>query len=382
MKSFLKESFTNKIFWLWVFLYSTLSIVFYNFFTPIRARPMYGTTLIGKIFGGLALFDASNYITIAKYGYPSYQVGLEAFFPVFPLLLRVLSFPMKFFFSYPFGIIMAGNLITITCFAFSLNFLKKIAHLDGADKTSNLSMIILILFPFSFFFLSLYTESLFLLLIIASFYYARQGKWVVACILACLVSAVRLPGLLIAPALLVEFLYQKNWSFKKSMPQLLWLLIAPIGAFFYFLYLQFYRGGYNIYFRAYNTSWPNRKFTPIFFWSFLEPIYSAMFRHRAIRPNDIIGLIMILFALFGIFCLIKYKARPSYIILSVFSVILPLLSGSLDSIGRYYMVIFPIIIYLGIFFEKHKKLFYLYICSSAAASFYLLMLFVRGVFIG
>ena len=382
MKSFVKESFKNKIFWIWLFFYSALTYSFFNLFLAIRPRPIYGSALIGKIFGGLALFDASNYITIAKYGYPNYQIGLEAFFPIFPLLLRSVSFPLRFLINYPFDIIVAGSFINILCFALALNFLKKLARLDSTVKAANFSMIILILFPFSFFFLSLYTESLFLLLILASFYFARQGKWMVACIFACLVGAVRLPGLLIAPALLIEFLYQKNWSFKKSMPNLLWLLIAPLGTFFYFIYLQLYKGGYNVYFRAYNASWPNRKFSPLFFWTFLEPVYNAIFKHNAIRPNDIIGLAMIMFAIFSIFCLIKYKARPSYIAFSLLSFVLPLLSGSLDSVGRYYMVVFPVIIYLGIYFEKHIKLFYFYIVSSAAVSSYLMMLFIRGVFVG
>jgi Gpi18-like mannosyltransferase len=45
----------------------------------------------------------------------------------------------------------------------------------------------LLIFPTTFFFSGVYSESLFLALTVAAFYYARTNRWLLACVLAALV---------------------------------------------------------------------------------------------------------------------------------------------------------------------------------------------------
>ena len=375
---FIKESLNNKLFWYWVVLIISISVINYNFSEPIKIRPIYENVLGSNIFSGLALFDASSYLNIAKNGYLNGRLGLAAFFPLFPIIIKILSYPFRLITNENFAIIIAGTIFNLLCFTFSINLLGRIIRLDYEKKIVKISQITLLFFPFSFFFISLYTESLFLLVTLLSFYSARKNKWLLACIFAGIASAVRLPGIILAPALLIEFLYQNKWSFEKSMPRLLWLILAPLGAAIYFIYLQVVRGSVNIYFQAYGASWPDRKFTPLF----LESIYKPLIKIFQIRPNDIIGLLSIIFVSFCLYLFYKYKFRPSYVVFSVLGVVLPLITGTMESIGRYYMVIFPLFISLGLFFSSRKKLFILYIVTSVLALLSLATLFVRGIFVG
>lgn len=380
-KKFIKESLENKYLWIWVLSYLILSVTVYNFMTPLRIRPIYENSLVGKIFGGLSLFDASSYLTIAKDGYENARIGVTAFFPFYPIIIRYISYPFRLFTDNVFSIIIIGTLFNVFCLAFSLNFLKKIIKIDYPEKVAQYSQFILLLFPFSFFFLSLYTESIFLLAIISSFYFARNKRWLLACIIAIFASAIRLPGILLAPALFIEFLNQSNWSIKKSLPKILWVLITPLGAILYFIYIQMFRGGLYLYFEAYKQSWPDRKFTPFFFSSIFDPIIELI-KFKSIRPNDILGLLIVALTIFVIYLFYKYKIRASYIVFSILNFVLPLLTGTVESIGRYYMVVFPIIICLSIFFSKNRWIFWLYIIPSAIASIVLMILFINGVFVG
>jgi Gpi18-like mannosyltransferase len=80
-----------------------------------------------------------------------------------------------------------------------------------------------------------YTESLFLALAIMSFYYARKGKWLPACIAGGFLTATRITGMFIIPALMLEYLQQCNWKLSRIRLNALFLLIVPVGILSYFI---------------------------------------------------------------------------------------------------------------------------------------------------
>lgn len=381
VKNIFNEAISDKIYWIWVGTYLTLSIIFYNYFNTFRPRPNYGYSVFGRLLGGLSLFDASSYLLIAKQGYLQTRLSLPAFFPLYPLLINIFSWPLRIFLSTDLSIILAGTLINIVSLSIALSILSRLINLDYTNSVTKYAKLILLLFPFSFFFLSFYTESLFLLLIVSSFYAARKNRWLLACVIAGLASAVRLPGLILIPTLIIEFLNQSNFSFKKACPRVLWILLAPLGAIIYFAYLNFYAGGISKYFEAYKICWPDRKFTVNFLSSIYNPVFDLL-KYHSIRPNDVLGLATIMIVGFTIYLFYKYKVRLSYAVFSIMSFLLPLFTGTLESVGRYYMVVFPMIICLGVFFSKNRKLFWFYIIPSAIASIALMMFFIRGVFVG
>ena len=146
------------------------------------------------IFSG-ANFDGEHYLSIAIFGYKPLEY---AFFPVYPFLISNSVKPFSFdFVSLITYSTISGLVISNFAFLVSLILLYELLRIDYSRKIAYLTIILLLIFPTSFFFGSLYTESIFLLLTVASFYCARKGNWWLAGILGCIASATRVFGVLL-----------------------------------------------------------------------------------------------------------------------------------------------------------------------------------------
>ena len=98
--------------------------------------------------------------------------------------------------------------------------------------------------PEALFFSAVYTEGLFLLLALASFSLARSDwrwKWLCAGLVGMLASLDRFAGLLLFPVLLVEYLSQCGWRWRKIKLDVVWTALVPAGTGIYiaFLWLRF-----------------------------------------------------------------------------------------------------------------------------------------------
>src|SRR4030065_2941316 len=130
---------------------------------------------------GFGNFDGVHYLRIAQDGYLAQYS--QAFFPLFPILISILAFVFPkvpsldtniftdpvFFYS---GIILS-NLF----FLGALYVFYKVIEIDFKKDVAFLTVILLLVLPTSFFFGSIYTESLFLLLAISAIYLIRQGNF-------------------------------------------------------------------------------------------------------------------------------------------------------------------------------------------------------------
>ena len=160
-----------------------------------------------------ANFDGVHYLTIAKQGYSAQFT--QVFFPLYPLLIKFVN--LLFPFLNP---IIVSLLISNIFFLLCLIMLWKLLRLDYSIAGIKWMMLFLVFFPMSFFFGSLYTESLFLFLVFAAFYAARQKKWWLAGIFGGLASATRLVGIFLLPALLWEWhMYKIKGKNQKSKLQ-------------------------------------------------------------------------------------------------------------------------------------------------------------------
>jgi hypothetical protein len=210
------------------FLYVVLLLAF--LFVPLGGRNFFG--------GGLeryqeypyllawANFDGEHYMSIAMHGYQSLE---QAFFPLYPLLIYIGKWflPNNFQSTAAVGLIIS-NLALIV----SLVLLYKLVRLDYSAKVAWITLILLLLFPTSFYFGAVYTESLFLFLSVGAFYFARRERWWIAALFGILACTTRVFGVLLLPALLIEvFIYKK--SFKNWYP----VLFIPFGLVMYMIYL-------------------------------------------------------------------------------------------------------------------------------------------------
>jgi len=151
----------------------------------------------------LRRWDAEHLIEIARFGYggdPAQppDAGLPAFFPGQPLALRAVHVIVPDW-------VLAGVLISLVAGGVAMVALSRLGELAGPPGTGRWAVLALLLCPTSVFLFAGYSEALFLAFAIPAWLAARQGRWRLACLLAAGASCVRITGLFLGCALIVEY---------------------------------------------------------------------------------------------------------------------------------------------------------------------------------
>jgi Gpi18-like mannosyltransferase len=316
----------------------------YRFYS---AFPLY--TSANKFLEGFIRWDASWYIDIVQKGYFFAKGGMSsiAFFPFYPLLIRSL----QVFISDPY---LAGILISNLCFLGALILLYKLVKIKIDERTAFKTIVLVACFPFSFFFSSIYSESLFLLLVVLTFFLLEKRKWLWAALAVSLASITRLQGIFLIPILVFwPFTKIKNGEKDKLLLILASLLISSLGLVFFVSYNQIKFGNGLAFLAAHLQGW-GRNFNLVFpehlrainLLFGLKKIDFGIFDLLRIT-NFILSLIWILFlpAVYkslGIF----------YTLFSFLGIVIPF-ANSLWSMERFLMVVFPVFIVLAKLKERY-----------------------------
>ena len=352
----------------------------------LSPRIGYGYTLLtyflekGSILSNFLLypfgnFDGAYYLLIAAKGY-TVNAG---FFPLFPLVIHIVSLPFNVLPSDPIQYFLAIFLVSLFFLA-SLIIFYKLVRFDYKENVAIWSIIFLLIFPTSFFYSSIYSESLFLFLSLLSFYFARKRNWLLAGITGAFLSATRFVGIFILPALLFEyFKYEKN----KSLGKLLSILLVPLGLIVYAFY-NLQKWGNAFYFiQAQGNFANNRTVNSIVL--FPQTIFRYFKILFTLKPNiyewwvAFFELSFFIFALSLFYVAWKKKIRTSYLIFGILCFLIPASSGTFSGLPRYVLTIFPLFITLALIKNKIFKIIYCTI--SVTLLFLLFMLFSKGYFI-
>ena len=197
-----------------------------------------------------AKWDSQYYVDIATNGYwfrPEKQSNV-AFFPTYPLFMRLTSNLTSE------NVVLTGFIISNLSFLFALMFFHRLTELELDEKSADRAVYYLAFFPSSFFFSCVYTESLFLLLSLATVYFSRRHLWFPAALLGILTAATRNLGVLLWALVLWEWLRAQGWSLKNLHLKQSWvdlgnglkqhwfdiiiISVIPIGLFAYMYFLQ------------------------------------------------------------------------------------------------------------------------------------------------
>jgi len=286
-----------------------------------------------------ANFDGVHYLSIAKRSYVQYE---QAFFPLYPWLIKRLSLLLDN------NLLLSSFLISYLSFFISLVLFFKLVELDFNKKVAKRTLLFLLMFPTSFFFISVYTESLFLALILGSFYAARKKKWWLAGILGGLASATKLTGIILLLALIIEWMEQSKK--KRLIKKLSWFILIPSGLLFYMFYLWKSVKDPLFFFHAQPAFGANRSGGKLILFYQVIWRYIKIFFTVPIQNYDfwIAVLEFIVTILFLYLAIISYfKVRKSYGLFSILIIILPTLTGTFSSMPRYVLPAFSIFILLG-----------------------------------
>lgn len=325
-----------------------------------------------------ANFDGEHYLSIAIFGYKEFE---QAFFPVYPALISIFARPFSSdLFSLLLNSTVAGLIISNTAFALALLLLFKLISLDFPKKIAFITIILLLVFPTSFYFGSVYSESLFLLLSVSSFYFARKKRWFLASIFGFIASATRVFGFLLLPALLIEAYLQ-----KEKFSSVFWIIFIPLGLILYMFYQYLTVGDpiafYHLQERVGQQHQQGIILLPQVYFryiklllavDYLQPIYQTIILEFAV------GILFFLLPIYGYF----KKVRLSYLFYSMIGFLLPTIQGSFSSIPRYVIVFFPAFLVAAIWINGRSEILKLIILTSSLVLLLIeTSLFLRGYWV-
>ena len=172
----------------------------------------------------LGRWDSVWYLAIAADGYGG--GAREAFFPLYPLVVRVAGAP--------FGSALVGGALASTALlGVALVALHRLVALDHGRAVARNAVLVTALFPMSFFFSAVYSESLFLALSVGAVYAARRERWAWAGALGMLAATTRSAGVLLLLPLAMIYLWDAGRPSLRTArplrPDALWLALVPLG---------------------------------------------------------------------------------------------------------------------------------------------------------
>lgn len=325
-------------------------------------------------------FDGEHFLSIA---YQGYQPLTYFYFPAYPLLVRGISV----FSKSVSGLAIVGLLVSHAAFLIGMIGLVRLIKLDYKEKIDLNTVLLLLLFPTSFYFASFYSESLFFALVVWSFYLARSKKWILAGILGGISTATRFVGIALLPALLLEaFIQIRGHKEKHLIKSILYSLLVLSGIFIYALFLRNKTGDYFEFYNSVGIFGQQRSaqivlFPQVFYRYLFKIIPSIPYGFFPTVYTTYLELLTAL--LFLILSVISYfKQRLSYAVFLSLGFLIPTLSGSFSSLPRYVLVLFPGFILMAVFIGRFSKFVRFIIYSVLIVTLWIATsLFVRGFWI-
>lgn len=312
-------------------------------------------------------WDSGWYLSIVERGYTLNAPGEFAnlvFFPLYPLLTKIAGVVLLGNYG------MAGWLVSSAALVGACVVLSRLVREFHPGVDARLVLVFLLLFPTAFFLNAVYTESLFLLLSVASLYYARKERWWVAGAIGILAGLTRVTGVLLVLPLAWEYARTNDFSFRKmARVDALATGLPALGilVFFLFHYVAF---GNGLIFFELQRAW-GRAFT-------FNPDHFHFFSHPAVTN---LGLDVTFVALgLAASLYVAWRVRFSYGLYMVATIGVALATGTMMSIGRYILVLFPMyIVFASI---KNEYIRWGWLLLSALLFALYTILFVHGHWAG
>jgi hypothetical protein len=203
------------------------------------------------------------------------------------------------------------------------------------DVDPELPILLILIFPTAFFLNVIYTESTFLFMTIATFYYAFRKRFGLAALFAFLGALTHSNGMFLALPILWEMWRVYGWRNLlswKSWP----IFVAPLGTVLFVGYDYMKFGDPMLFFKI-QSAW-GRSFS-------INWDHFSLFSHPSIT-NMCIDIALAMFIITAVILVWK-KLSPLYAIFMSATLFAAFSSGTLMSVGRYSLTMFPLFILLA-----------------------------------
>ncbi len=324
------------------------------------------------------VLDTGWYLSIVEQGYQLYSAEHlageavrmnHAFFPGYPVVVKLVATLV----GHP---LVAGVVVSNLCFLGALLLLWRITR-DRLDAPSATAVVfIAAFFPGSYVFSAMYTESLFLVLMLGCVHYAMKDRWLMVGLLGALLTATRLVGLVVVLPLGLLYVERHGWTAlrqARSWLRLSALALVPLGLLLYMLFLHRLVGN-PLSFIDVQVAWDRSFQSPLV--PFLAPLSN---------PTHY-NLFQWLFGLACWLCLIPLATRRMWPELSLAACLLfiPLLNGApyapLESYARYTIVAYPVFYGLALLVKDRPEARAVMLAGMATLNGFLMVCWATGMF--
>ena len=352
--------------------------------------------------------DSGFYLDLARDGYwPSATLNHLSnwvFFPLYPLLVHGLA---SLWGGSPTAYSLAGLAIANAATVVAFRYLYLLVARDFSRGVARLTVLYLALFPTSFYLSAIYPHSLTLAWSVAALYYGRARRWGPAGLCGGLAALTRLQGVLVLVPLAWDYWQLVSERYATPEPhdprapwarRRAWLItrvdgpvlafldrgerrvmaslaLIPAGTLLFMGYAALQTGDPLV--ASHNEAHWGRTFgLP---WTLL---WQSLTHPALPRPLDwnFWGLNNLLALLFLAATVWAFRRLPTiYGIYSLVMVLAPLASGSMQSLGRYYVVVFPPFVLLALWSEGRPERSTALLCSFAALQALLMTFFVLAL---
>ena len=273
----------------------------------------------------MSQWDGPHYLSIAQHGYSNRS--LTAFFPLYPLLIRLVMFVA--------GSPLISALVISWCCLFGAVYfyLKVIRTLFKENlNTALMGVLLFLLFPTGVFLAATYTESLFAFAALGAFYFALKGRYLLAGAFAAAASASHPEGVFIS--ILVALLLWENktrlWRIGVAAGE------GLLGIAGFIAYLGIAKGH------------------PLAFVSAQRGNHWLSGNYISTIVNSITPVSGILFFLVIIAAIYWWRRRRiSLAVYSLLFALIPLVGGNFAGFPRYVIMAFPL---QFMFLQKFKRM--------------------------
>lgn len=315
-----------------------------------------------NFFENFTNWDGKYYLSIAKYGY--IEDSHYAFFPGYPLAIKFLTTILG-------NYILSAIIISIISTILAIYVLYKLVKMDFNKLIAEKSILALLFFPTSFYFMMGYSEGLYLFLSLSTIYFYRKGNIFYATFFGILASGTRIFGLILILALFIQILMDKGFNRKNWL-----ILLSPAGFIAYCVYLYINKGD-PFYFISVQTDWSRTFSLPwTGFWQAIYNIFQPHFLEKYFYV-----LLNLVFAIFGLgMSLRSFRFLPPvYSLYALGCVLLPIFSSTLSSMPRLLIPVFPLFILIALI--RNKFLIISYQTISLLLLSVLAVLFFNGYWV-
>jgi hypothetical protein len=330
-----------------------------------------------------AHWDGAWYSEIATEDYGERAPASTAFFPLYPMLLRLGT-------AIGGGPALWGVLISLVCTLFALFFLYRIAEELYDARAARGATLALAFFPSAFFLNAVYTEAPFLALTTGAFWaaYVRRNL-LLAGLLGALAAATRNLGVLLLIPLAVEWARNRR---EFGAGGLAGIALIPAGLLAYAAYLWGRFGDPLVSARQQSEYWGRTLASPATTaadaWGaasagagyVLDPatLFLSTSARPALEASNTVNLVFLL--IFLILMGVGFVVLPPGLSLYTFIIVLlPLLTPApafpLMSLPRFLLGAFPIFLVLGYLLSRSRPALVLWLLFSAGAGVALTALF-------